>query len=155
MHNQHSVFHTEGGVPWDFPPQNSSFPPQDLLLLLYFVLLSHPNWHQLPIIVISKAMVLNETLALVLVNNIMCSYEPLFDNLWTCLKRAWMSTNIGQSECSQLISITDVTAAPPYRPCYQTVNMDYIYMYLKLVMNESLAKKFIVRMTAHVTSCNS
>ena len=60
--NIHAVFHTEGGVPWDFPPQSSSFPPQDFLSLLYFVLLSHPKWHQLPNIVISKAMILYETL---------------------------------------------------------------------------------------------
>ena len=60
-----AVFHTEGGVPWDFPPQSSSFPPQDLLPLLYFVLLSHPKWHQLPNIVISKAIVLYETLVMV------------------------------------------------------------------------------------------
>ena len=49
-------------MPWDFPPQSSRFPPQDLLPLLYFVLLSHPKWHQLPNIVISKAMVLYEML---------------------------------------------------------------------------------------------
>ena len=67
IHGPFSVFHTEGGVPWDFPPQSTSFPPQDLLPLLYcdFVLLSHPKWHQLPNIVISKAMVLYETLILV------------------------------------------------------------------------------------------
>ena len=38
------VFYTEGGVPWDFLPLSSSFPPQALLTsAIHFELLSHLN----------------------------------------------------------------------------------------------------------------
>ena len=37
------MFHTEGGMPWDFPPLTQISPLKLCQLYLYFVLLSHPN----------------------------------------------------------------------------------------------------------------
>ena len=55
-------FHTEGGVPWDFPPL-AQFPPSSFAdSTLYFVLFSHPKWDQVLHLLVVKVMILYETL---------------------------------------------------------------------------------------------
>ena len=57
-----AVFHTEGGVPWDFPPLAQLSPSSFADSTVYFVLFSHPKWDQVLHLLVLKTMILYETL---------------------------------------------------------------------------------------------
>ena len=56
-----AVFHIDGGVPWDFPSLPQISPLKLLISTVYFVLVSHPIWHQVLHLLI-KSVILYETL---------------------------------------------------------------------------------------------
>ena len=57
-----AVFHTEGGVPWDFPPLAQLSPLKLCRAYCILGIIFPPQWHQVLYLLILKTMVLYETL---------------------------------------------------------------------------------------------
>ena len=57
-----TMFHTEGGVPWDFPPLAQLSPLKLCRAYCILGIIFPPQWHHVLYLLILKTMVLYETL---------------------------------------------------------------------------------------------